>query len=182
MASRDQAAAGLDMTAALAEVARRFQERGVRFTPQRRAVAETVLGSDQPVSAQQIHDAARRIRSDLGLMTVYRTLDLLDDAGVVRRIYGDQHCEAFVAAGHRHGHAVVCTLCGRAEEFTHCHIEALAAAAAEETGFAIDDHFLQFSGICRDCQLKRRNAAGGMPADRREGGRDRSGETMRRKT
>jgi len=176
MPSRSHVAVAPDIGTALEEVGRRLLERGVRFTPQRRAVAQTVLGSRQPVTAQQIHDAARLLRPELGLMTVYRALDLLDEVGVVRRVYGDQHCEAFVAAGHRHGHAVVCTLCGRAEEFTHCHIEALVDAAAEETGFAIDDHFLQFSGVCRDCQLKRATGASRQPVvmDRTtEGGRKR---------
>lgn len=163
----EQFATNPDITTALDEVGRRLQARGVRFTPQRRAIAQTVLGSHQPVSAQQIHDAARVIRPELGLMTVYRTLDVLDDVGVVRRVHGDHHCEAFVAAGHRHGHAVVCTLCGRAEEFTHCQIEALIDAAAEETGFAIDDHFLQFSGVCRECQIKGGSVAGSPSAGRR---------------
>lgn len=162
--------ATLGLAAALDEVGQRLARRGVRFTPQRRAVAQTVLGSRQPVTAVRIHDEARVLRPELGLMTVYRALDLLAEVGVVRRVHTDQHCEAFVSASRRHGHAVVCTLCGRAVEFTHCHIDTLACAAAAETGFAIDDHFLQFSGVCGDCQLQA-GPRHGRPSERREGTR-----------
>jgi Fe2+ or Zn2+ uptake regulation protein len=155
----------------LDEVGRRMGTRGVRFTPQRRAVAETVLQSVQPMTAIQIHDAARALRPELGLMTVYRTLELLADSGVVRRVHGDQHCEAFVSTGLEHGHTVVCTNCGRAVEFSHCSIDALAAAAAAETGFTIDRHFLQFSGLCPECRLlqKQSGAADAGAGDDGEG-------------
>jgi len=138
----------------LDEIGDLLAARGVRFTPQRRAVAHAVLESLQPLTAVQIHDAARALQPALGLMTVYRTLDLLAEAGVVRRVHGEQHCEAFVAAGPKHGHTVVCTNCGRAVEFNHCSIEPLAAAAAEETGFSINSHFLQFGGVCPECRAR----------------------------
>jgi len=166
MSIRSRVQAGPDLSEALDEVGRRLGERGVRYTPQRRAVAEAVLGAHEPVTAAQIHDRARGVRPEIGLMTVYRALDMLADVGVVRRVHGQQRCEAFVAAAHRHGHTVVCTLCGRAEEFTHCHIEAVADAAAAETGFSIDEHFLQFSGVCRGCRLERRGSASPGPRSR----------------
>jgi len=144
------------VTAALEEVGRRLAERGLRFTRQRRAVARAVLGAHQAVTANEIHDRARALCPELGLMTVYRALEVLAEVGVVRTVYSGEHREAFVSASSPHGHAVVCTLCGRTEEFTDCHIQALAAAAAEQTGFAISDHLLQFSGVCRECQLRER--------------------------
>lgn len=151
----------------LDEVRRRLSTRGVRSTPQRLAVAQTVLESGQPMTAIQIHDAARGLRPELGLMTVYRTLELLADVGVVRRVHGEEHCEAFVSAGLEHGHTVVCTSCSRAVEFSHCSIETLADAAAVETGFTISSHFLQFSGLCPDCRLL--EASPGAADGRRRG-------------
>jgi Fur family ferric uptake transcriptional regulator len=140
------------LEAAVDDVEARLSERGLRRTAQRRAVLFVLLGSDECLSAAQVHDGARKLSPELGLMTVYRTLDILARMGVVRRVHGADRCEAFVATRGRHGHAVVCLSCGRASEFTDCHLEAVAAAAASETGFAIADHFLQFSGVCRDCQ------------------------------
>jgi Fur family ferric uptake transcriptional regulator len=142
------------VAAALEEVGGRLAQRGLRFTRQRRAVTLAVLGAHQAVTANEIHDRARGLCPELGLMTVYRALELLAEVGVVRTVYSGEHREAFVSASSAHGHAVVCTLCGRTEEFTECHIQALAAAAAEQTGYAISDHLLQFSGVCRECQLR----------------------------
>jgi Fe2+ or Zn2+ uptake regulation protein len=147
------------------EVERRLAERGLRLTPQRRAVVDVLLRSHRCLSAAQVHEAARRQSRELGLMTVYRTLDILAGMGIVRRIHGSDRCEAFVSALEHHGHAVVCTSCGRASEFTQCHLDAIVAAAASETGFTIADHFLQFSGVCGDCRAAAaRRAAGGEKA------------------
>ena len=110
------------VTTALEEVGRRLGERGLRFTRQRRAVARAVLGAHQAVTANEIHERARELYPELGLMTVYRALDVLAEVGVVRTVYCDEHREAFVSASSPHGHAVVCTLCGRAAEFTECHM------------------------------------------------------------
>jgi Fur family ferric uptake transcriptional regulator len=150
--------------AAVDEVARRLTERGLRLTPQRKAVLGALIQSRQCLSAAQVHEAARRASPDLGLMTVYRTLDILAGMGVVRRVHGSDRCEAFVSALEHHGHAVGCTSCGRASEFTQCHLDAVVAAAASETGFTIADHFLQFSGVCGDCR-----AAAARGAERRKG-------------
>jgi len=154
MTAANDVQAGSGLAAALDEVCRRLQGRGLRVTPQRRAVARAVLGAHEAVTANEIHDRARESCPDLGLMTVYRALEVLAEVGVVRTVYCGEHREAFVSASSPHGHAVVCTLCGRTAEFTECHMQAVAAAAAEETGFAINDHLLQFSGLCRECQLR----------------------------
>jgi Fur family ferric uptake transcriptional regulator len=156
--------------AAVDEVERRLADRGLRRKRQRRAVLEALLGSRRCLSAAQVCHTARRRSPELGLMTVYRTLDLLADMGVVRRVHGEDRCEGFVPALGHHGHAVVCTSCGRASEFTDCHLEVVAAAAASETGFSIGDHFLQFSGVCRDCQTATTVSMTGVRGDREQGG------------
>ncbi len=152
------------VAAVVDDVERRLIERGLRRTPQRRAVVQALVGSGQCLTAAQVHDVARRASPELGLMTVYRTLDVLAAMGVARRVHGTDRCEAFVAAVGSHGHAVVCTSCGRASEFTDCHLDAVAAAAASETGFAIADHFLQFNGVCRHCQDSVKHAGGAVDA------------------
>lgn len=138
---------GLDTT----EVAARLAKRGLRLTPQRRAVLDAVAAASSSVSPVQVFDAARAQCPALGLTTVYRTLELLSDVGALRRVHGPDHCEAFVPAGAAHGHTVVCSRCGRVTEFTRCDMAAVVAAAARETGYRITDHFLQLSGVCDEC-------------------------------
>jgi Fur family transcriptional regulator, ferric uptake regulator len=152
------ARSGSEMT----DIEARLRSRGLRLTAQRLAVAQTVLDAPGCVTAAQVHVSARGSCPDLGLMTVYRTLEILSVLGVIRRVHGGDRCEAFVAAREGHGHTVVCTACGRVSEFTHCHLDDVAAAAARETGFAIGDHVLQFSGVCASC----RQTVGTSPPER----------------
>lgn len=136
------------------DMARRLSARGLRLTRQRRAVVESLAGSEGALTALQLYDAGRRRCPDLGLTTVYRTLDALGEAGAIRRVHADGHCEAFVPAESAHGHSVVCVGCGRVGEFTDCDVSSLVARAAKETGFAIEEHFIQLGGMCAECQAR----------------------------
>lgn len=136
------------------DMAGRLGARGCRLTRQRRAVVEALARTDAALSALQLFDAGRRDCPDLGLTTVYRTLELLSEAGAIRRVHADGHCEAFVPAESDHGHSVVCVGCGKVGEFTDCDVSSLVRRAAKETGFAIEEHFLQLSGVCAECQVR----------------------------
>jgi Fe2+ or Zn2+ uptake regulation protein len=136
-------------------IARQLAARGLRLTRQRRAVLEAVARADSGISPVQVFDAARGRCPELGLTTVYRTLDLLSEIGALRRVHGADRCEAFVPSGATHGHTVVCTSCGRATEFTQCDMQAVAAAAARQTGYRITDHFLQLGGVCATCAAEK---------------------------
>lgn len=126
--------------------------RGLRLTPQRRAVVDAVAASNACLSPLEVYHAARKDCPDLGLTTVYRTLELLDEAGALRRIHGRDGCERLVPATTAHGHSVVCGVCGRVTEFTACDMSEVVAAAHRETGYRITEHFLQLSGVCAGCR------------------------------
>jgi len=115
-------------------------------------VVDALAQASGALSALQVFDASRAHYPDLGLTTVYRTLDLLSDVGAIRRVHGDGHCETFVPAETHHGHCVVCHRCGKVAEFTDCDASGLIVAATRETGFAIDEHLLQLSGVCAECR------------------------------
>jgi Fe2+ or Zn2+ uptake regulation protein len=148
-------------------IARQLTARGLRLTRQRRAVLDAAMGADSGVSPVQVFDAARRACPELGLTTVYRTLDLLREIGALRRVHGSERCETFAPAGAAHGHTVACSRCGRVTEFTECDMRAVAAAAARQTGYHITEHFLQLGGLCGECAGGKASGEG-APAD--EGG------------
>ena len=133
------------------QITRAFADRGLRLTRQRRAVLYAVAEASSSVSPLHVFDAARLRCPDLGLTTVYRTLEILGEIGALRRVHGHKRCEAFVPAGAAHGHTVVCSSCGRVTEFTECDMHAVADAAARQTGYRITEHFLQLSGLCSRC-------------------------------
>jgi len=129
-------------------------QRGLRMTRQRQAVLDVIDRADGSFTAQQLHDAVRAGSTSLGLTTVYRTLEILADVGAVERVHGPSNCEAFVAAGATHGHTVVCRVCGAAAELSGLDCSGLLAEAARKTGFRIDEHVVQLSGVCERCAGK----------------------------
>jgi Fe2+ or Zn2+ uptake regulation protein len=141
-----------------AQVSAALAERGLRLTRQRRAVVNAIASAPGSLSPLQVYDAARERCPELGLTTVYRTLEVLDEIGALRRVHGHDRCEGFVPASAAHGHSVLCSGCGRVTEFTGCDIRAITDAATQETGYRITDHFLQLTGLCAACcDASRRN-------------------------
>ena len=113
-----------------AQVSAALAARGLRLTRQRRAVLDAIAAAPSSLSPLQVYDAARERCPELGLTTVYRTLEVLAEIGALRRVHGPDHCESFVPAGAAHGHTVVCSGCGRVTEFTACDMRGIVDAAA----------------------------------------------------
>ncbi len=149
----------LDADAVVSELA----ARGLRLTRQRCAVVDAVAASDACLSPFDVFQVAKAGCPDLGLTTVYRTLELLDEIGALRRIHGPGGCERLVPASAEHGHSVVCSACGRVTEFTECDMSAVVAAAGRETGYSITGHFLQLSGVCAACDAASARAQASHP-------------------
>ena len=81
-----------------AQVSAELSARGLRLTRQRRAVLDAIAATPSSLSPLQVYDAARDRCPELGLTTVYRTLEVLDEIGALRRVHGHDHCESFVPA------------------------------------------------------------------------------------
>lgn len=139
--------------------------RGLRLTRQRESVLDAVVGARGPFTVQELHDSLRRTSPHIGLTTVYRTVELLAEAGAVERIHGANHCEAFITATATHVHRVVCTNCGAVSELVDCGCEEVVINAARRTGYRIDDHLIQMSGLCPSCAARETGAAPASEGD-----------------
>jgi Fe2+ or Zn2+ uptake regulation protein len=106
-----------------------------------------------PLLAQEILELGQQIHQNLGLVTVYRTLALLTELNLVRRVHGNNRCHGYVLASPGHRHALVCQSCNRVVEFPgEDDIHALINRVEAETSFQVDDHLLQLFGLCPACQ------------------------------
>jgi len=126
---------------------------GCRITASRRAVVQVLQEARAPLLPQEILEQGQRIHRKLGLVTVYRTLALLTQFDLVRRVHRENGCHGYVMASPGHRHHVVCQRCGSAVEFPgeddiHVLIERVEAG----TGYRVEDHLLQLFGLCPDCQ------------------------------
>jgi Fur family transcriptional regulator, ferric uptake regulator len=123
-----------------------------RNTRQRAEVLALLEATDDFRSAQQLHAALRERGTGIGLTTVYRTLQLLSDAGEVDQMRlpdGEQMYRRCARSGHHHH--LVCRSCGRTVEVEGPAVEHWAQEQAERHGFVDVEHTLEIVGICGDC-------------------------------
>jgi Fur family ferric uptake transcriptional regulator len=123
---------------------------GYRVTQPRRAVAELVARRSGHFSAAELVTDARR-RRGVGRATVFRTLDLLTEVGVVERVDLPNGGHAYVGCEPSHHHHVICTSCGRTAEVADCGMREVAREVERVSGYRVASHRLELFGICPDC-------------------------------
>ena len=145
------------------DLKKRLQERQHKMTPQRKTVLQIFL--DHPgehLSAEDVHDLLRDKRTEIGLATVYRSLELLSDLGILQKMEFGDGCSRYevntLDPTRHHHHHLICTKCGKVQEFDDDLLEDLEQDIAEKSGFQIIDHQVKFFGVCKECQEKEREA------------------------
>lgn len=135
-----------------------LKENGYRLTAPRQAVVETIASSQQILSPMDVYERARRQYPRLGLVTVYRTMEKLEELGCLQRVHLPTSCQGFVPAATGHQHLLICEQCGMAIYFSGDSekMDTLIEDVAENSGYTIRDHWLQLFGLCENC---RRTAA-----------------------
>lgn len=138
-----------------------LKKNGLKVTTQRIAILE-VLSSrpGEHLTAEEIYDVVREKYQDIGLATVYRTiqmlseLDLIDklnlDDGYVRYEISNKHHEE---GGHHHHH-LICLDCGNIYTFQDDLLETLETRIGESLGFDVVDHEVKLYGHCKNCRIQ----------------------------
>jgi len=131
----------------------KLNKRGLRLTRPRQEVVAILKESNKPLTPRTIHQIAIKRNCNIGLVSVYRTLDLLSGLDLVRKVHGQDECHGYVLASPGHHHHLVCRKCGKAVEFSgSADLSEFIDHIRSETGFEIDDHILQLYGLCPQCQ------------------------------
>ena len=132
----------------LAEILR---ERGYRLTPQRMIVLEAVEASDHHISAEEIHTKAHARYPYMNISTVYRTLELLKELGLVAETDLGGGRLVYHPAGKAHHHHLVCRKCGKVQDIDEAVFEHLRDEIRQKYGFdAVFEHMGIF-GTCESC-------------------------------
>ena len=131
-----------------------LQENGYRLTAPRQAVVDVIASSPRLLSPLEVYELAREHYPKLGLVTVYRTVEKLEELGLIQRVHQPSGCQAFVATASGHQHLLICQRCGRVEYFSGDRekMDDLIAEVGQDSGFQIEDHWLQLFGICSECR------------------------------
>ena len=130
-----------------------LREHNLPVTAQRLAIADVLLTSERHLSADEVaHEVSARGRA-VGTATVYRAIDTLLESGLlVERDFGEGFRRFEPARDIPHHEHLVCTQCGKVEEFRDERLERMTMIVAESRGFARQRHRLVIHGVCRECQ------------------------------
>ena len=148
----------MDKQQSFTEIQEQLEANDVRLTPQRAAVVQVLLNhTDTHLRTEQIFLLAKEFVPDIGLATVYRTLEVLEKLNIVNRFeYGDgqSRYELGRKSEEHYHHHLICLGCGEISEFEDDLLEKLEDKIAAKCQFKIVDHDLRFFGYCRKCQDK----------------------------
>lgn len=129
-----------------------LQERGFRLTQARRVILETLLQAGGHLSADDLAAQVHAINPNIGRMTIYRTLELLGQLGVVRPIYQGTGAAHYIFLHGGHHHHLICNNCHRVIEFDDCVLDEVAEMVCGRFNFQPQGHLLELYGLCPDCQ------------------------------
>ncbi len=133
----------------------RMRVKGIRVTSPRRAIAQVLEEAQDHLDVEEITERARRIDDSVHRATVYRTLGLLKELGLVDELdllhmKGDRHFYE-IRSGGQHAH-VICVRCGRVVEPDSSTMDEAIGKLAVETGYRIDFFRLETGGLCPGCR------------------------------
>lgn len=135
------------------KIAAALREEGYKLTPQRRAIIAMIISSHEHLTPADIYEKVHREYPAIGLVTVYRTIEVLARLGLLCEVHVGGSCRSYlIRRPPEHHHHLVCSGCGKVIDFTNCELDALEERLSQETGFKIHSHLLEFLGWCNGCQ------------------------------
>lgn len=139
----------LDLKAA--DVTEELRNRGLRVTPQRALILRLIRSASGHITADDIYREVNRLLPFTDISTVYRTLDLLEAHGLVRRLVTGQGQIQYEWADRPHFH-LICTACGQVSNFTDDDLAAAIGRLAAAHGYQPAEFNVNVFGLCPDCR------------------------------
>lgn len=142
----------MHMTAEYEVFKQYLRERGLKMTSPRERVLKAFLENEGHLSTDDILAASRKLDPTIGQATVFRTMKLLEEAGLARDASQDNGPRKYEHA-YRHSHHdhLLCTKCGRVVEFYDPQIEKAQKQIFAKYGFIETGHWMELHGLCPDC-------------------------------
>jgi Fur family ferric uptake transcriptional regulator len=135
------------------KMAAALRQQGYKLTPQRRAVLNVIALSQNHLTPADIYERVNKEHPNIGLVTIYRTIEILTELGLICEVHAGGNCRNYIVRRpSEHHHHLLCSECGKVIDFTDCNLDELEQRLSEETGFKIESHLLEFSGLCQNCQ------------------------------
>ena len=141
-----------------------LREKGLKVTSQRLMVLNILSAhGDEHLTVEEIYDLAKEESPEIGLATIYRTVQVLLELHVIEKVTFDDGFARYelngeeTGSGHRHHHAI-CTQCGKVYSLEADLLDTLEKQVFESLGFEVTDHEVKLYGLCSACRRKAQNA------------------------
>jgi len=139
----------------ISTITNQLRRSGYKLTPQRLAIINVISSTHDHLTPHAIYERVKREYPAIGLVTVYRVLDMLTKLELLCRVHAENRCRSYLMrrpTGHHHH--IVCSKCGKVVDFNKCNLDRLQKIISRATGFEIKGHLLEFDGLCRKCSHK----------------------------
>ncbi len=134
------------------KIAATLRQHGYKLTPQRRAVMRTIASTQDHLTPAAIYQKVHKDHPSIGLVTIYRTLDILAKLELICELHAGGSCRSYTVGARGHHHHLICSNCGEVIDFTGYDLTQLEQRLSRQTGFEIEGHLLEFIGLCQNCQ------------------------------
>jgi len=141
----------------LNDIINRLHQSGHKVTPQRIAIINVVMESEEHLTPSAIYEKVHRQDPEIGEVTVYRTLNILEEMGLVCVVHTSENSHSYIGRPVGHHDHLICSGCGKVVNFSECNLPDLEKRLAAETGFTISAHRLDFYGECQRCRAAARS-------------------------
>ncbi|GAA0722120.1 Fur family transcriptional regulator [Clostridium malenominatum] len=132
-----------------------LKEKGYKLTPQRRAIVDMILKNQgNHLTTEELYNLVKKECPEIGLATVYRTVLLLEEMGIITKLDLNDGCSRYELVNEdesHHHHHLICTNCGKVIEVEGDLLESLENNIEFKYRFQIKDHSLKFYGLCSEC-------------------------------
>lgn len=152
------------MESMLKRMKEKIKDKKYKMTSQRQVILKAFVDSEiRHMNAEEVFEAVKKMAPDIGLATVYRTLDLFTEMDLLKKLDFDDGCSRYElndreTEGHFHHH-LICLECGKVWECQDDLLETLESILAKRLHFQTVDHQLKVYGYCEECQKKRKAEA-----------------------
>lgn len=138
--------------ARLDDIQAALKQKGYRLTNSRHKIVQALLGCGGHVTADGLLEVVHAIDKSVGRMTVYRTLELLSELGLIRPVYQGTGAAHYILLDGGHHHHLICSGCDAVIEFEECGLQEVGKLLAERFNFVVEGHLVEFYGRCPNCQ------------------------------
>ncbi|MBP3676130.1 MAG: transcriptional repressor [Campylobacter sp.] len=147
----------IEYDALLERFKRVLRDNGLKYTKQREVLLQTLYNNSEHFTPEQLYlyIKERHPGLNVGIATVYRSLNLLEESGMVTSISFGAQGKKFELANKPHHDHMICRQCGVIVEFEDQIIEKRQLAIAKEHGFKLTGHIMQLYGVCSECNKQK---------------------------